>query len=788
LLVVGCWKSSASWSITRTVFELDSTAATAKCALSARIEVHFVLRCLSNNQQPTTNSQKLTTDNFRQATNVAPGCYDVPEGPMVLVDPSGREELSRRKMLATFLAQGSIGAILLVTLSWLRRDATRATLETLGTAALPLLVIFVVFAVALAMLKFQLTERVFVALGLTAATIMLPLLGPILTAWIAVFAAAFTRWLAIKQVGPIKSDLTDVTGDWVRIAGHFGTYGIPVLFAGAVYEAIGGVAPQTDASWAAAWQITVAGFALLAANHTVMNQVQAAYGYSPVKMLKVSLIDAGIFTLILPYAVLMALSYSSLGAGAILGWAFMGVLLNFVARNLSITRSARDHLVDQLASLSNVGKTISLRFTTDELLRAIFEACRNTVDVSLFTISLYDERDGMLSAELDIREGVVLPKSRFPLGQGLNSWVVTNGRSLNIGSTEEEARFGIVAFDDGTATESWLGAPMIARDRVIGVISVQSYKRHAFSPDDEILLTTIANQAAVAFDNSHLFRDLESLTQALETRVEERTGELQQTNLQLKAADRSKSQFLANMSHELRTPLNSIIGFSAILLDTLKPLIPSRFYKFIENIHLAGTHLLGLINDILDLSKIEAGRIELQPQSVDVRETVAAVERVVKGVCADAQVTLLTDVDDDVPSAILDEGRVKQILVNLLSNAVKFSERGGRVRLDVATIPAERSPVGSAALEFKVTDTGIGMPADELSKIFDQFYQIEKHSNSLRKGTGLGLSLTRGLVDLHHGTIEVESSPGKGSTFRVILPIDCTRTPDGETTESTVGV
>jgi signal transduction histidine kinase len=708
---------------------------------------------------------------------------------MVLVEPGSREELSRRKLFATFLAQGSTGAVLLVALTLLQREETGATLEALGRSALPLLLIFVAFALALAILKFKLTERVFVALGLTAATIMLPLLGPILTAWIAVFAAAFSRWLAIRQIGPIKSDLVDVTSDYVRIVGHFGTYGIPVLFAGEVYRWIGGVAPQTSASWGAAWQIAVAGFALLAANHTVMNQVQAAYGYSPMKMLKVSLVDAGIFTLTLPYAVLMALSYSSLGAGAILGWAFMGVLLNFVARNLSITRSARDHLVDQLASLSNVGKTISLRYTTDELLRAIYEACRNTVDVSLFTISLYDERDGMLSAELDIREGHVLPKERFPLGQGLNSWVVTNGKSLNIGSTEEEARFGIVAFDDGTATESWLGAPMIARDRVIGVISVQSYKRHAFSPDDEILLTTIANQAAVAFDNSHLFRDLESLTQALETRVAERTEELQRTNLQLQAADRSKSQFLANMSHELRTPLNSIIGFSAILLDTLKPMIPTRFYKFIENIHLAGTHLLGLINDILDLSKIEAGRIELQPQTIDVRETVAAVERVVKGVCNEAHVTLLTSVDDGVPPAVLDEGRLKQILVNLLSNAVKFSDRGDRVRLDVSAIPAESSPVGCTALEFKVTDNGIGMQADELPKIFDQFYQIEKHSSSLRKGTGLGLSLTRGLVDLHHGTILVESAPGKGSTFHVILPIDCRCAPETEAgADATVGV
>ena len=348
-----------------------------------------------------------------------------------------------------------------------------------------------------------------------------------------------------------------------------------------------------------------------------------------------------------------------------------------------------------------------------------------------------------------------------------------NRQSLRLASTAEEALLGIVSLPDGSETESWLGAPMIARDRVIGVISVQSYNRNAFSPDDEILLMTIANQAAVAFDNSHLFRDLEALTEALESRVLERTNELEETNLELRAADRSKSQFLANMSHELRTPLNSIIGFSAVLLEATKTLLPARFYKFIENIHLAGSHLLALINDILDLSKIEAGRIELQPQQLDVGETVASVVRVVKGVCSEAQVSLVTSVSADVPPVVLDEGRLKQILVNLLSNAVKFSDSGSSVHLDVATISATRSPLGCNAIEFKVSDEGIGMPEEELPRIFDQFYQIENHGRLARKGTGLGLSLTRGFVELHHGTMRVESTVGKGSTFRVILPVDC---------------
>ncbi len=477
----------------------------------------------------------------------------------------------------------------------------------------------------------------------------------------------------------------------------------------------------------------------------------------------------------------MVMGSPPLVPGAVLGVAFAGVVLNWVSRNLALTRATRDHLVHQRASLSNVGNTISLQFTTDELLLAIYKACQEAVDVTFLTIALYDESTNELACELDVREDEFLPKFRVQLGDGLNSWVVKNARLLNLASSREEANFGIVAFDDGKPTESWLGVPMIARDRVIGVISVQSYRRNAFSPDDELLLTTIANQAAVALDNAQLFRDLEGLTTQLEQRVTQRTTELAETNVRLLAADRTKNQFLANMSHELRTPLNSIIGFSAVLMNAAKHLLPSRLFKFVENIHIAGNHLLDLINDILDLSKIEAGRLELQPQPFDLRITVAAVERVAKGVCSAADVTLLTHVDDSLPIVVLDEGRTKQMLLNLISNAVKFSNPKSFVRLDVTHLAKE------SKVQLVVSDSGVGMPAEELQKIFDQFYQIERHGSSVRQGTGLGLSLTKGFVELHGGTIAVESRVGSGSTFTIKLPLDCVNGPSALTSGGVAG-
>jgi two-component system sensor histidine kinase/response regulator len=349
---------------------------------------------------------------------------------------------------------------------------------------------------------------------------------------------------------------------------------------------------------------------------------------------------------------------------------------------------------------------------------------------------------------------------------------VKHHQPLLLASTADEQRLGIRSVPDTKATESWLGVPMMARDHVIGVISVESYKKHAFSADDVLLLTAIANQAAVAIENANLYKDLEGLTYALEQRVLERTNELRETNLRLLAADRSKNQFLANMSHELRTPLNSIIGFSSVLIEAGRTTLPARMHKFLENIHSAGNHLLELINDILDLSKIEAGKMELRVDDLDLRETITSVERVMRGFAAEANVQILSSVDPKIPQVRLDEGRLKQILFNLLSNAVKFSPHGGLVALNCRFLPRSDSPLGLDAVRIDVTDQGIGIPPDELQRIFVEFYQTEEGRRARGGGTGLGLSLTRNFVELHHGRIEVKSKPGDGSTFTLYLPVD----------------
>jgi len=679
---------------------------------------------------------------------------------------------ARRRTLTVFLTQGCAGLLLMAWITWLRFDQTEVILHRLQPNAAGVIVILIAFATILALLKFELTELIFVSLVLTAYTVIIPILGVVISSWLAVLVAGFARVLALKQIGPAKIESTDRLGDRIKTFGLFGTYGIPVVAAATLYEHLNGELPLAHATFGAAVKIALCGVVLSVTNILLMFRVAQSYGYSLRKIIRIDGVDLAIYLLTVPYAVMTAISFAALGWSALITLAFSGCVAIGVARNFAKTRIKSQQQLQRIASLTNIGKTISLRYTTEELLDAIYNECKRSVDCTLFTIALLEESTNELSFELDIRDGIRLPKERIHLGEGLNSWVASHHEPLLIGSVADEKRIGVKAVVDSKPTESWLGVPMIARDRLIGVISVESFKKNAFTNDDMLLLTAIANQAAVAIENAHLYKDLEGLTFALEQRVLERTNELRETNLRLLAADRSKNQFLANMSHELRTPLNSIIGFSSVLLENTRAVVPQRLYKFLENIHAAGNHLLELINDILDLSKIEAGKMELRTDDFDLRDTITAVERVMKGFAAEARVSITASIDPSVPMVRLDEGRLKQILFNLLSNAVKFSPDGGPVTIAVKSLPRTTSPLAVDSVRIDVADRGIGIPPDQLQRIFDEFYQTEEGRRARRGGTGLGLSLTRNFVELHHGRIEVQSLPGEGSCFTLYLPVN----------------
>ncbi len=260
--------------------------------------------------------------------------------------------------------------------------------------------------------------------------------------------------------------------------------------------------------------------------------------------------------------------------------------------------------------------------------------------------------------------------------------------------------------------------------------------------------------------------------QRLTEELDRRGRELGEANLRSQEANRAKSQFLANMSHELRTPLNSIIGFSEILGEKLEGRIEPRFSRFLANILASGRHLLALINDILDLSKIEAGKMELNFETVSIADVAHGVASVMHGMAVRRRIELRLELAPDLPLIVADPPRLKQILYNLASNAVKFSAEGQTVWIRARPASAAESGLDQDGVELEVVDRGIGIRHEDQRLIFEEFRQADGGTAHNMGGTGLGLALVKRFAQMHGGRVRVESAPGQGSRFQVFLPLD----------------
>ena len=401
--------------------------------------------------------------------------------------------------------------------------------------------------------------------------------------------------------------------------------------------------------------------------------------------------------------------------------------------------------LEQQAATSEILRVISTS-TTDvqPVLDAVAESAARLCeapDVSIFV----QEADHLRVAA---RHGSIPSDTALPLNrESAVGWAVLAGQTVHVADLQAERdRFPVsVQNARRLGFRTALNVPLIREGVAIGAISLRRAEAHLFAEQQVALLETFADQAVIAIENVRLFKELEA------------------ANRELGTASRHKSEFLANMSHELRTPLNAVIGFSEVLIQRMFGELNAKQDEYLKDIYASGQHLLSLINDILDLSKIEAGRMELAPAPFHLPSALENAVALVRERAARHGIALQLDIDTTLGQIVADERKVKQVLLNLLSNAVKFTPEEGRISLK-----ASRT---DGAVEIAVADTGIGIAPEDQAAIFEEFRQVGSDETRKQEGTGLGLTLAKKFVELHGGRIWVESERGEGSTFTFTLPV-----------------
>ena len=414
------------------------------------------------------------------------------------------------------------------------------------------------------------------------------------------------------------------------------------------------------------------------------------------------------------------------------------------ARTMELTRS-----VSELRALGEVGHAISSTLDLQTVLSTIAARATQLSGADAGVIYEYDERREVFlpRATEQIESEIVEMMLATPVrkGEGATGRLAEAQEPIQVpdilaAPAESRVRGALVH----AGYKTLLAVPLVVEDHLLGGLTVIRKTSGAFAPEIIELLRTFATQSALAIQNARLFREIEDKSR------------------QLEVASQHKSEFLANMSHELRTPLNAIIGFSEVLSERMFGELNEKQDEYLKDIHASGQHLLSLINDILDLSKIEAGRMELEVTAFDLPAALDNALTLVRERAGRRGIALRQAVDERVGEIRADERKLKQVLLNLLSNAIKFTPEGGRI--EVRAVPVDGS------VEVSVIDTGVGIAPEDQEAVFEEFRQVGTADKKV-EGTGLGLALSRKFVELHGGRIWVKSRVGIGSTFAFTLPL-----------------
>jgi two-component system, NtrC family, sensor kinase len=415
------------------------------------------------------------------------------------------------------------------------------------------------------------------------------------------------------------------------------------------------------------------------------------------------------------------------------------------ARTGDLTKS-----VEKLTALGEVSRAVSSTLDVEMVLDTIVSRATQLAGADGCAISEYDDATAMfhVRAAHGIDAALVGTLRTMPLrkGEGVTGRAAETREPIQVaditvpGAYQSHLRDVLI----GAGFRAVLSVPLLREEQIIGSLSLNRKAPGEFPPEVVEVLKTFATQSALAIQNARLFR------------------EIADKSAQLEAASRHKSEFLANMSHELRTPLNAIIGFSEVLVDRMFGDLNEKQDEYLKDIYASGQHLLSLINDILDLSKIEAGRMELELADFDLPSAIDNALILVRERASRRGIALGHSVDERLGQIRGDERKVKQVLLNLLSNALKFTPEGGRI--DVS------ARLQDGAAEIAVADTGVGIAPEDQEAVFEEFRQVGTADKKV-EGTGLGLALSRKFIELHGGRIWVTSQAGQGSIFTFTLPV-----------------
>jgi signal transduction histidine kinase len=423
------------------------------------------------------------------------------------------------------------------------------------------------------------------------------------------------------------------------------------------------------------------------------------------------------------------------------------LLQELQARTGELARS-----VEELKALGEISRAVGSTLDLETVLNTIVTRAVQLSNANGGVLYEYDEATQEFSRirgahGLDDDLGKMLRATPLRLGEGAAGRAAAQRAPVQVADVLAEGTYDVTrvrAIFEQRGYRSLLAVPLLFERQIVGVLVVWGREPGTFAQELVDLLQTLATQSVLAIQNARLFR------------------EIADKSAQLEAASRHKSEFLANMSHELRTPLNAIIGFSEVLVDRMFGELNEKQDEYLKDIYASGQHLLSLINDILDLSKIEAGRMELEATDFDLPSAIDNALTLVRERASRRGIALGHTIDERLGMLRGDERKVKQVLLNLLSNALKFTPEGGRI--DVS------ARVNDGVAEVSVADTGVGIAPEDQEAVFEEFRQVGRADKKV-EGTGLGLALSRKFVELHGGRIWVQSTVGAGSTFTFTLPL-----------------